>query len=103
MDGLISRQGVIDAIEDENSKGHYSCFASYSDAQKFKQIVNELPSAERTGHWIRTTPAKLYECSACGQNVLTTDIDCYNYCHGCGARMKGGERNDKSVNISRNN
>lgn len=48
----ISRQAVIDAIEDDNRNGHYSCFASNSDAQKFKQVVNELPSAQPEQRWI---------------------------------------------------
>lgn len=46
-------------------------------------------SAERNGHWMQISPAKIYECSECGQNVMTNDIDCYKFCHGCGARMKG--------------
>lgn len=52
-------------------------------------VLRNLPSAERVGHWIQISPAKIYECSVCGQNVKTDDIDCYKYCHGCGARMKG--------------
>lgn len=39
----VSRQSVIDAIEDDNRNGHYSCFASNNDAQCFKQIIKELP------------------------------------------------------------
>lgn len=43
---------------------------------------------ERTGKWIRISPAKIYECSICGKNVMTADIDEYHFCHGCGARME---------------
>lgn len=43
---------------------------------------------ERTGKWIRISPAKIYECSICGKNVMTADIDEYHFCHGCGARMR---------------
>ena len=42
---------------------------------------------ERTAKWSRISPAKIYECSECGQNVMTDDIGAYQYCHGCGARM----------------
>lgn len=52
-------------------------------------MIEELPSAEpvRHGKWIRVSPAKIYECSECGQNVCTGDIECYRFCHQCGARM----------------
>lgn len=39
------------------------------------------------GKWVRISPAKIYECSECGQTILTGDIECYKFCHGCGARM----------------
>ena len=45
----------------------------------------------KTGRWIKISPAGIYECSECGQNVMTQDIDVYRHCHGCGARMDGGE------------
>ena len=41
----------------------------------------------RHGKWLRISPAKIYECSECGQNVMTDDIECYAYCQHCGARM----------------
>ena len=39
----ISRQAVLDAIEDDNRNGHYSCFASNNDAQCFKDVIRSLP------------------------------------------------------------
>lgn len=42
----ISRQAVIDAIEDDNRQGHYSCFASNNDAQCFKDVICSLPSVK---------------------------------------------------------
>ena len=42
----------------------------------------------RHGHWIKISPADIYECSECGKNVMTSDIEAYEYCHGCGARME---------------
>ena len=44
MNDLISRQAVIDAIEDDNRNGMWSCFVSDDDAQKFKTVIKELPS-----------------------------------------------------------
>ena len=72
--GMLSKVNRV--IVDE--VGTKFCKMMYQDA---------LPSAERTGHWIQISPAKIYECSECGQNVMTDDIDCYRHCHGCGARM----------------
>lgn len=45
----------------------------------------------RHGRWIKISPAGIYECSECGKNVMTSDIEAYEYCHGCGARMDGDE------------
>ena len=52
--------------------------------------IKSLPSVKqepKTGHWIRINPAGIYECSECGQNVMTSNICVYKFCHGCGARM----------------
>lgn len=40
----VSRQAVIDAIDDDNRNEHYSCFATNNDAECFKQIIRELQS-----------------------------------------------------------
>lgn len=39
----VSRQAVIEAIEDDNRNGLYSCFASDNDAQCFKEVIRKLP------------------------------------------------------------
>lgn len=44
---------------------------------------------QKTGHWKKISPAGIMECSVCGGNVLTSDIECYKYCHHCGAKMEG--------------
>lgn len=86
MNDMIYRQDAIDAIEDDSSKGHYSCFASYSDAQKFKQIVNELPSAE---------PIDMQDkCDGCfyfDWNGSTCEFCARNYPDRFSARTKGEE------------
>lgn len=43
------------------------------------------------GRWIKISPADIFECSECGQNVMTSDICAYRYCHGCGAKMEESE------------
>lgn len=57
-----------------------------------KYTNNSLDLKEnKTGHWIDVGDSwnAMYECSECGQNVMTGDIECYQFCHGCGAKMKG--------------
>ena len=52
------------------------------------------PSAQperKKGEWIKISPANIYECSKCGKNVMTDDISEYDFCHGCGADMRGTE------------
>lgn len=45
--------------------------------------------ADKTAEWKKISPAGIYECTKCGQNVMTSDISAYKFCHGCGRRMKG--------------
>lgn len=58
-----------------------------------KDIIEALKGQvdRPTGKWVKIFPARIYECSLCGQIVMTDDIDCYSYCHNCGARMKGAD------------
>ena len=55
-----------------------------------KPIFKEEPQRIK-GRWIKISPAGIYECSICGKNVMTSDIDAYDFCHGCGADMRGGQ------------
>ena len=41
----------------------------------------------KTGYWKRISPAGIYVCSECGQNLMTAKIECYKFCHGCSAEM----------------
>lgn len=41
----------------------------------------------RIGSWKKISPAGIYECSKCSQNVLSNDISIYKYCFRCGAMM----------------
>lgn len=51
------------------------------------EMALQALKAQRTGKWIKIHPQGIYECSECHQNVMTSDIDCYKFCHQCGARM----------------
>ena len=61
--------------------------------EDIRQFVDNEPTADvverKKGEWLKISPAGIYECSACGQTVMTGDIAAYKYCHGCGARMGG--------------
>ena len=62
--------------------------------RKLMDYVADAPTVEperKKGTWVQISPAKIYECSDCGQTVMTDDIDCYKFCHGCGADMRGEE------------
>ena len=54
------------------------------------EYVASLPSDDAVhGEWI-IVGHDIYECSLCQQNVMTKNIDCYSYCHRCGAKMQNG-------------
>ena len=44
----------------------------------------------KAGKWIRIA-YDIYECSECHQYVKTSDIDAYDWCHHCGAKMERSE------------
>ena len=53
-----------------------------------RTTLDEVTPQMIKGKWNQISPAGIYECSVCGQNVMTDDIDVYHYCHGCGAKME---------------
>ena len=56
------------------------------------QVLDELPSTDRTGHWIMggEPPWYVRECSECGKKWLQWSRDRMpNFCSECGADMRG--------------
>lgn len=43
--------------------------------------------ARSVASWKRISPAGIYECTNCHINLMTSDINVYKYCHGCGSIM----------------
>ena len=85
MADLIDRQAAIAHAVPLNLFGREVMMVSVSE-------LENLPSAQperKKGHWIKISPANIYECSECGKNVMTDDISAYDFCHGCGAEMEG--------------
>ena len=85
-------------ISREAAKDNVSQFLSthaFVVLPELRKSFDKIPSADVRenvhGEWKRISPAGIYECSCCGQNVMTSDIECYKFCHGCGTRMRGGE------------
>lgn len=98
MSDLISRQAAIERIEKQkyrepsigvwkqNDRVALVCYDTVIEALK------RLPSVEpNKGKWIKISPANIYECSVCHQNVMTEDIEAYLFCHHCGADMRESE------------
>jgi hypothetical protein len=87
----ISRQAVMDAIEDDNRNGHYSCFASNNDAQCFKDVIRSLPSVtQKSGKWIvheKPYGIRYLECPYCNIWYLNEHLIRNSYCPNCGAKM----------------
>ena len=51
-----------------------------------KPLDREIEQEPKTGRWKRIG-YDIYECSICGQDVMTGDICAYRHCHCCGAKM----------------
>lgn len=108
-DDCVSRQVVLEAIDDDNRNEHYSCFATNNDAECFKQIIRELPSVSlqpKMGYWFideRPESDREVVCSNCDKPIFKyhkLDFDYRpKYCPNCGAKMSeiptGAEGSDK--------
>lgn len=91
MDDLISRQQAIDAVNKLVEWYKEKWHESRPTSESVIDVLNNLPSAQpvKKGKWIKISHANIYECSECGKNVMTDDISAYDFCHGCGADMRG--------------
>ena len=76
----VSRKAVLDKMKERDEELSSIC----------PKDIRALPTVTpypKTGYWIKISPAGIYECSECGQNVMTSDICAYKFCHGCSAKM----------------
>ena len=104
----ISRQAIKEMLSEEWIK--YMPMQLDMNLSFVLEKISELPSVtpkgvtitdfadrcrecgkQKAGKWKRISPAGIYECTNCNQVIMTSDIDCYKYCHGCGVRMEGEE------------
>ena len=70
-----------DMIYREDAIG--ACAYETIECYEARKAIRALPSAERIGEWIDNED-RYFRCSLCG----TKDTDKWNWCHGCGARMR---------------
>ena len=50
--------------------------------------ILELLKQQEYTRFHRISYQDIWECEKCGQNVMTSDIEVYEYCHGCGRKVK---------------
>ena len=111
---LISRKWLTDAIRNRRT------YLSYEDAKDVIELIDNAPTVELDenviqeilnkrcmtavaneylialhgkrpqGKWIQISPAKIYECNLCHKTVMTSNIEEYCFCIGCGAKMQKG-------------
>ena len=79
---------VIKPLEEHKMTVEEAYDKGYKDGVEAYKAMIELEKEENIARWKQISPAKIYECSKCGQIVMTDDIDVYKYCHGCGRRMQ---------------
>lgn len=88
MNNSEAKQVILEADSCFCKHGAYKdCHSGCKYREALDAAVKALEQEPKTGHWIRISPAEIYECSECGQNVMTSDICVYKFCHGCGAKM----------------
>ena len=96
---LISREAALDAI-DKNRQDLLSLGmdgAEHILVHYGRRVIEELPSAERVGKWIRHPEVKnIYggvyiECSECREKYVVQYVEDEKFCRNCGARMEGEE------------
>ena len=90
-DDTISRQAAIDALKHFTNLSWDKLKIMYP----MLTVIEELPSAERHGRWIKDK--NLYKCTACNDLLSVAGwADCipkkqiyraFKYCPNCGAKM----------------
>ena len=93
MSDLIDRQAVLDMVYDmsEIDGEHFNSPCFVVDVDDIKKLPSATP-IERTGHWIKSNPLMLSECSECGNKAFGYhgfDEVLTDFCPNCGADMRG--------------
>ena len=89
MSDLIRKKDALAVIEKNNYRLAGSGLTYDFMIEQMKNVPTIYSEPVQMGTWVQISPARIYECSVCGGNVMTGDIDVYKWCHQCGARMDG--------------
>ena len=79
--------GAIKQLHELRAADDMPIFYKPAIAEVINVLLMDVQEVKH-GYWTKISPAGIYECSQCGQNVMTGDIEVYAYCHHCGAYMK---------------
>ena len=84
MDDLISRQAVLETLDDmDNVLDEDRTIENYKELLKeCYEVLPPVNPQEKTGHWIYKTMEGQF-CSICGEQSVWK----FNYCPNCGAKM----------------
>ena len=99
MSDLISRQNAIDALIPIVKSASLRNRNVYSMARKCLGAIEDVPSAERKGKWLRygedgypnEEDTVFWQCDQCLEQYTGRTTRIPNYCPNCGARMRGEE------------
>jgi hypothetical protein len=81
----VSRQAVLDEIDDTNRRGGFGCKLSYTRCRgHIEQLPSVTPQEPKTGHWIDINGIYA-ECSNCNEEIYITGD--FKFCPNCGAKM----------------
>ena len=87
MDDLIRKEDAIKAIA--SLLAYHGAECAWIDQKEALGKLEELPSAERVGHWYNKP--NVYGVAYCSECDYELHTDNTNYCPNCGCRMKGEE------------
>lgn len=91
---LIDREQAMDALDAlcdrvcGYSKKQRAVMCGACTLGSAFDVLEELPTAEKTGSWTDTIEHDGWFCSNCGSSI-TSRYGKYSYCPECGARMVG--------------
>lgn len=104
FEGYLSRARIIRILETRNRNYRKELETTTSESRRIELLHNiamcdvfwmdlfdirpDNVEQVKNAVWVKISPAGIYECSNCKKNVMTSDIEAYERCHGCGAHMR---------------
>lgn len=88
----VSREAVLEAIDDEDDLGFMGVFSNHHDAIKFKETIKALLAVDpehKKGEWIEFDHGmgcRYLQCPYCGEFMSKSNN--HSFCPNCGAELK---------------